>query len=91
MLRVVLAALERDIYSRAVDWRQLVHGQGKNLPQVLQACESSLRLALDFLATRIGATSQKALPYALQLVVLSEFYRNGAPSRWSTSRSAGSG
>ena len=80
LLRVILAALERDIYSRAVDWRKLVEEEENKLENTLDACRQNLIKALDFLHTRIGASSQKTLPYALQLVLLSEFFRCSASS-----------
>lgn len=75
LLRVVLAALERDIYSRAVDWRDLVEKEHDRLPAVIESCRQSLDQTLRFLHDRIGASSQKTLPYALQLVFLNEFFR----------------
>jgi hypothetical protein len=76
LLRVVLAALERDIYETAVDWRELVTREGdEKLREVSDRCRMSLKRALEFLEHTLGASSQKALPYGLQLVLLSEFFR----------------
>lgn len=81
ILRIVLAALGEDIYSRAVDWRKIVQERRDELKQTLDSCEQNLSLSLAFLSERLGASSQKVLPYALQLVLLSEFYRhNSSPS-----------
>lgn len=79
LLRVILAALERDIYSSAMDWRKLVEEEKDNLENTFEQCRNSLHAAIHFLHERIGASSQKTLPYALQLVLLSEFFKCTSP------------
>lgn len=74
LLRSVLAALELDIYAK--DWADLmvkpaVRGR---LPEGFEAATQGIRLALEMLK-RLGVTSDRLLPYGLQLVLLGEFHR----------------
>ena len=74
LLRSVLAALELDIYAK--DWADLmvkpaVRGR---LPEGFKAATQGIRLALEMLKG-FGVTSDRLLPYGLQLVLLGEFYR----------------
>lgn len=81
LLRVLLAAMEKDIYGAAANWRDIVKNERDTLKAAIGAVRESLEPALDLLA-EVGASSQKALPYALQLVMLSEYFRiaKGQPS-----------
>lgn len=74
VLRSVLAALGRDIYAK--DWGDLVVKQEvrEKLPDAFESAASGIRGALAFLK-RPGVTSDRLLPYGLQLVLLGEFYR----------------
>ena len=74
LLRSVLAALDRDIYAK--DWADLmVKGEvRRELPQAFRAANQGIMSALDLL-TQLGVTSDRLLPYGLQLVLLGEFYR----------------
>jgi len=74
LLRVLLAALEKDIYGTAANWRDIVKNERDNLRDAIDAVGRSLGPALDLLRD-LGASSQKVLPYALQLVLLSEYFR----------------
>ena len=74
LLRSVLAALELDIYAK--DWADLmvkpaVRGR---LQEGFEAATQGIRLALEMLQD-LGVTSDRLLPYGLQLVLLGEFYR----------------
>ena len=74
LLRSVLAALGLDIYAK--DWADLmvkpaVRGR---LPEGFEAATQGIRLALEMLQD-LGVTSDRLLPYGLQLVLLGEFYR----------------
>ena len=74
LLRAVLAALKLDIYAQ--DWANLIVKQEVR-PRLCGAFESAadgLRRALDFLRG-LGVTSDRLLPYGLQLVLLGEFFR----------------
>ena len=74
LLRSVLAALELDIYAK--DWADLVVKLEvrARLPKAFDDAARGIRLALDLLR-RVGVTSDRLLPYGLQLVLLGEFHR----------------
>ena len=74
LLRAVLAALDRDIYAK--DWADLMVKQKvrETLPVAFEAASEGIRRALGFLE-RLGVTSDRLLPYGLQLVLLGEFFR----------------
>ena len=74
LLRAVLAALDRDIYAK--DWADLmvkteVRAQ---LPDAFDSAAHGIRSAVQFLED-LGVTSDRLLPYGLQLVFLGEFFR----------------
>lgn len=74
LLRAVLAALDRDIYAK--DWADLmvkVEVRAK-LPETFDAAANGIEGALLFLKN-LGVTSDRLLPYGLQLVFLGEFFR----------------
>ena len=74
LLRSVLAALDRDIYAK--DWADLMVKPEvrEKLPDAFESAESGIKRALDFLK-ELGVTSDRLLPYGLQLVLLGEFFR----------------
>ena len=74
LLRSVLAALDLDIYAK--DWADLMVKPAvrERLPEGFSAATRGIRLALDMLHG-LGVTSDRLLPYGLQLVLLGEFYR----------------
>ena len=74
LLRSVLAALDRDIYAK--DWADLMVKQEvrERLPEGFDDAKKGIILALDMLQG-LGVTSDRLLPYGLQLVLLGEFYR----------------
>lgn len=74
LLRSVLAALNRDIYAK--DWADLMVKEEvrSELPKSFSAAARGMRLAIEFLRT-LGVTSDRLLPYGLQLVLLGEFFR----------------
>ena len=74
LLRAVLAALDQDIY--AGDWADLMVKKevGARLPEVFGSAADGILGALEFL-TDLGVTSDRLLPYGLQLVLLGEFFR----------------
>ena len=74
LLRSVLAALDRDIYAK--DWADLmvkVEVRAK-LPETFDTVTKGIEGALLFLKD-LGVTSDRLLPYGLQLVLLGEFFR----------------
>ena len=74
LLRSVLAALDRDIYAKDfADLMVKTEVQAK-LPKAFDAAKEGIRLALNLLG-RLGVTSDRLLPYGLQLVLLGEFHR----------------
>ena len=74
LLRSVLAALGRDIYAK--DWATLVVRREvrEQLPRAFDSAAAGIRRALAFLKER-GVSSDRLLPYGLQLVLLGEFFR----------------
>lgn len=75
LLRAVLAALDLDIYAK--DWAaNLVVQQNvrESLPEAFKSAAKGVRHACDFLET-LGVTTDRLLPYGLQLVLLGEFFR----------------
>ena len=74
LFRAVLAALGRDIYAK--DWADLMVKPEvrEALPDAFESATEGVRRALEFLA-RLGVTSDRLLPYGLQLVFLGEFFR----------------
>ena len=74
LLRAVLAALDRDIYAK--DWADLLVKDTvrEKLPIVFDLAADGIRGALPFLRN-LGVTSDRLLPYGLQLVLLGEFFR----------------
>ena len=74
LLRSVLAALELDIYAK--DWADLMVKPKvrERLPEGFEAATQGIRFALKMLQGQ-GVTSDRLLPYGLQLVLLGEFHR----------------
>ena len=74
LLRSVLAALDRDIYAK--DWADLMVKDEVRLklPESFDVAAHGIRRALRFL-NDLGVTSDRLLPYGLQLVLLGEFFR----------------
>ncbi len=74
LLRAVLAALDRDIYAK--DWADLMVKPDvrSRLPESFEVAAKGINRALEFLRGQ-GVTSDRLLPYGLQLVLLGEFYR----------------
>ena len=74
LLRSVLAALDRDIYAK--DWADLMVKPEvrEKLPEAFDDAAQGIRLALGLLEN-LGVTSDRLLPYGLQLVLLGEFHR----------------
>lgn len=74
LLRSVLAALGRDLYAK--DWADIMVKEEvrAQLPSAFDRASEGIRSALKFLRT-LGVTSDRLLPYGLQLVLLGEFFR----------------
>ena len=74
LLRAVLAALDRDIYAK--DWADIMVKPEirEALPGAFESAREGIRRALNFLVS-LGVTSDRLLPYGLQLVFLGEFFR----------------
>ena len=74
LLRAILAALDHDIYAK--DWANLVVKPEVRvkLPQAFESATMGIKGALNFLQN-LGVTSDRLLPYGLQLVLLGEFFR----------------
>lgn len=74
LLRSVLAALDQDIYAK--DWGKLVVREDvlTQLPDGFESATKGVNRALEFLKN-LGVTSDRLLPYGLQLVLLGEFFR----------------
>ncbi len=71
---IILAALDRDIYGK--DWADLMVKPEvrERLPSVFLSAKAGIKSALDFLRD-LGVTSDRLLPYGLQIVFLGEFFR----------------
>ena len=74
LLRSMLAALGKDIYAK--NWVTLVTRPEirERLQEALDTATQGLKRALAFLKT-LNVTSDRLLPYGLQLVLLGEFFR----------------
>jgi len=74
LLRSVLAALDSDIYAK--NWAGLVIREDirPKLPDAFENATDGISGALEFLKS-LGVTSDRLLPYGLQLVLLGDFYR----------------
>ena len=74
LLRSVLAALDLDIYAK--DWADLMVKPAvrERLPEGFEAAKHGIGVALGMLHD-LGVTSDRLLPYGLQLVLLGEFHR----------------
>ncbi|MCE2485964.1 MAG: DUF262 domain-containing protein [Desulfurellaceae bacterium] len=74
LLRAILAALGLDIYAK--EWANLVVKTEvrDKLPAAFEEAKKGITRALDFLKD-LGVTSDRLLPYGLQLVMLGEFFR----------------
>jgi len=75
LIRAVLAALGHDIYAK--DWVKIMVDDEiqDQLPEKFELAITGINHALTYLRT-LGVTSDKLLPYGLQLVFLGEFYRH---------------
>lgn len=78
VLRAFLARLDEDIYT--TDFSAVVRRHGARLAEEAAKVEETFTQALVFARQRWGVASIKALPYALQLVLLSEYFRLAGPS-----------
>ena len=74
LFRSVLAALDLEIYGK--DWADLMVKPQlrEKLPKAFGSAAQGIRLALKMLRN-LGVTSDRLLPYGLQLVLLGEFHR----------------
>lgn len=73
ILRALLAALGESLHRE--DWREIEKKHRSVLPKIISEVESAFVLATRFIAGDFGAASGKVVPYALQLVLLTEFFR----------------
>ncbi len=72
LLRVILAELELDVYR--TDWEQLGVQYKDKIPMAVNNSMQSLDRVVQFLDS-IGVSCGTLLPYSMQLVVLSAFFR----------------
>lgn len=77
VLRALLACLDEDIYR--TDWTRLTDSKRgdlqQRLPGVVKPTMAAMERAAEF-CNRIGVYSDRLLPYAMQLVVLTAFFRD---------------
>jgi hypothetical protein len=73
VFRAIVAVAGEDI--QRSDWAQFSERQGSKLPAIVDAAEAALLQAARFLFEELGVPGSRLLPYALQLVMLSEFFR----------------
>ncbi len=76
VLRALLAAAREDIYR--TDWTRVAHTRREELlsrlQTVLPRVNASLDAAARFLKDELGVTTDRLLPYAMQLVVISAMH-----------------
>jgi len=76
----IVAAAEKDIYKS--DWEKIAKGLGEDLPSAVKAAHDSLLASARFLYEEIEVPGDELLPYSLQMLMLSEFFRcRKRPSR----------
>jgi len=73
LLRAVAAGAGLGFESSAID--DLRNRSETQLDQDVEAAQEAAKRACDFLATQIGAPSDRALPYANQFAILIEIFR----------------
>ncbi|NVJ09459.1 DUF262 domain-containing protein [Myxococcus sp. AM001] len=73
IFRAIVAAAEEDILR--TNWTQLAKKLGERLPETVDEAEAALIRAAQFLFVELGVPGSRLLPYALQIVMLSEFFR----------------
>jgi hypothetical protein len=75
ILRSLLAAIGEDIYR--TDWTRLAHGRREallnKLRDAIPRIDSALQAAVHFFKA-LGATTDRLLPYAMQMTVVSSFF-----------------
>lgn len=77
LFQILLAAL--DIEPRVSNAEELANKlkrEKKGLNAPLESAKLSLDASLNFLSTHVGVTTSKLLPYAPQLLLLCEYFRN---------------
>lgn len=84
VLKAIMAAIGEDIYR--TDWTRMAHARREALLQRIQGVIPSVRTALlaavKFLSTELGVTTDRLIPYSMQLVVIfSLFYSEENPSQ----------
>lgn len=84
IFRSILAAAGKNIYTKGR--LNIFEDKKLDIPLIVNNCEQSLIKAVRFLKEEIRVPDDKFLPYNLQLIVLSEFFRlNPNPSNDITS------
>lgn len=83
ILKAVMAAIGEDIYR--TDWTRMAHGRREALllriQQVMPQVADALHSAIKFLKTEVGVTTDRLIPYAMQLIVIfALFYSERTPS-----------
>lgn len=83
ILKAVMAAIGEDIYR--TDWTRMAHGRREALliriQEVMPRVGNALRAATGFLKSEVGVTTDRLIPYAMQLIVVfALFYSEPAPS-----------
>lgn len=73
VLRTMLAALDEDMYSENLEALSRKHRA--SLEETFNSVRSAVKGALTFLREDLKVTSARLLPYGLQFVALSEFWR----------------
>lgn len=73
ILRALLASLEEDIYAN--DWEDVLQRHRDVIPARMEEVRVAFGRATDFLAADLGALSGRVVPYALHLVLLTEYFR----------------
>jgi Protein of unknown function DUF262 len=72
LFRIILAAANKDIYTSG---KLDLFDNTKDLPNIVDEAEQAILKTADFLYNRLNIPSAGFLPYSLQFLVLSEFFR----------------
>jgi hypothetical protein len=79
LLRALIAALPGEDNIFEADLQGLMQRHADKIPEVVEAVGEAAGSAAQWLRANLGVASAKALPYALQFVLLTEVFRNLGP------------
>lgn len=74
VFRAIVAAAEHDIHKS--EWEKIAKKLGEGLARAIDSAEASLLLSARYLREEVGVQTDELLPYNLQMLMLSEFFRS---------------